>query len=443
MNKNEDSNVEELVLNIKEIWNQNKKSQELIDKCENLFKKQEMMDIEIYLIYLNSLVNMKKHDKALDFLENNKYLKNNQEIIAFKLKLLFFLRRYEECQSYIKSVSLNEENEMLASKTLDQIKKQTTKVEKTSNTNTKEKSVNESNKIKEEVKVEKEQIKEKSKEKFKESKEKPVKNNKSKSKYIIGIILIIILCAVGIYLFKKNSTNINIKTTLSTNSISNQDQYKSKTENIAYELPRDKEFEFVSSIISEKDKDKELYVTYKVSDKNVASITEDGFFKGEKLGNVDILTLNKGKVIDTITVKVVQAKAEEVDIVDSQEDYSLSNPEDSIREMIKSYENSYVKAVNEGNPKLVEKYLVKGGPLDTEHSVNIEKFHSDGIREKLQSLEFGSIDEIDTNEYLVNVYETIAITKNGEENIREFDAFYNVRMQDNGTYAIYEMALKN
>ncbi|CEI73354.1 TcaA NTF2-like domain-containing protein [Romboutsia hominis] len=458
----------ELIEKINSIWIKNKKSEDVINCCETLFNQTNDINIDIYIIYLNTLVNLKKYSKAFEVIDNNKQLGKMNEIISFKMKLLFFLNRYEELEKYISNVELDEDNEKLAQKILSQIKpKQKTnkpqeiKDKSVVNENTvdkKDKVIEKSKLVKEqprfkevkvtnEVKIEREQPTVKESNIISEYKianetpkvdSKEVKdNNKTKNKFkIILPTLVIVLLVVGgsIFILNKKDSDVVINTVL---NLSNQEeikQYQSGQESISYELPIGKEFEFISSANSSTDK--ELYVTYNVSDENIATITEDGFFKGKKAGTVDVLTLNKNKVVNTIKVKVVKAQV----ILEDETTYDVL-PTDEIREVLKNYEKDYIQAVNEGNYSLVEKYLVKGGPLDKEHKTNIKKFYDDGIREELKSFEFISIDEISNGEYIVNVNETIAITKNGEKKVKQFDSFYNVKLQDNGEYLIYEMQI--
>lgn len=463
----------DLINKIQDIWSKNKKSEELVKYFEILINQEGDIDVDLYLIYLNTLVNLGKINKALTAIENEDNIKNAKEIVAFKIKLLFFLKKYSECEAYIKSAKLQGDNIALAERTLKQLKEKLPKTEKIQEVKPKikqeekkekevvipevsveiPKKIKEKEIIKEPVKKEEVKIEEVKKEEVKTEviKEKIEKdlvkdeevsknlNKKSKIKFIVPLIAIgIVLLVGGIYLSKKSTgTDIAIKTFINLEDNGNLSKYKSSKSNVDYKLPVDMEFEFVSSLEDSNEKE-DLYVTYKVTDENIATITEDGFFKGKKAGTVDIQTINKNKVIDTITIEVLNegTTKEEADTSDSSHEWK-------IQEFIQSYEKDYIKAVNEGNYNLIKKYLVKGGPLDKEHSTNIKKFYDDGIKERLDSLQFMSVDKLSEGEYLANVKETIAIIKNGEEKVKEFDSFYNVIVQDNGTYLISEMLIRS
>lgn len=456
-------NYKDLIIEIQKIWSENKKSKELIKYFEILLNEKQDVDVELYLIYLNTLVNLGEYNKALLEVENNENIINDREIIAFKIKLLFFLKRYKECENYIKSVTLDEDNKVLAQKILNQIKPKNSQKEADENiskiTVTKKiteinekKSIIESennSSVKQEVDINKELKSEVIKEAYTNNDEieeikyinKENRKKKSKSKIIIPIIAMITLLGIGVYFWQKNTHNdITIKTFINLSNSEDLSEYKSSKSNVDYELPIDMEFEFVSSVESSNE-NKQIYVTYKVSDENIATITEDGFFKGKKIGIVDIQTLNKNKVVDTITIELIDKE----NIQDEKTDEVLNNTshEGKIQELLKSYERDYIKAVNQGDYNIIKKYLVKGGPLDQEHSKNIKYFYDNGIRERLNSLEFLSINKISDIEYLVNVKETISIIKNGEEKVKEFDSFYSVIVQDNGDYLISEMELRS
>lgn len=456
------NNVKEkdLITEIQKIWSENKKSKELIKYFEILLNEKQDIDIELYLIYLNTLVNLGEHNKALLEVENNRNIINDREIIAFKIKLLFFLRRYKECENYIKSIHLDEDNKVLAERILNKINQNHYKKQPIEEN--KEKSVIESENnslIKEEIDLNKELKTEVRKEadtdyseveNIKEIEETRVigeKNNKNKlnksnRKIIIPIIIMILmLLGVGAYFLQKSNNNdVTIETYINLSTSDDLSKYKSSKSNIDYELPIDIEFEFVSAVESSNG-NKKMYVTYKVSDENIATITDDGFFEGKKVGIVDIQTLNRKKVVDTITIEIIDK--EKIQDKEAQEVLNNTSNEEKIQELLKNYEKDYVKAVNAGDYNIIKKYLVKGSPLDQEHSKNIKYFYENGISERLESLEFLSINKISDIEYLVNVKETIAIIKNGEEKVKEFDSFYSVILQDNGEYLISEMELRS
>lgn len=457
-------NYKDLIIEIQKIWSENKKSKELIKYFEILLKEKQDIDVELYLIYLNTLVNLGEYNKALLEVECNENIVNVKEIITFKIKLLFFLKRYKECENYIKSVTLDEDNKVLAQKILNQIKPKNSKKEVDENiskiTVTKklteikeEKSIIESennSSVKQEVDINKELKSEVIKEAYTNNDEieeiKPInkenRKKKSKIKIIIPVIsLIIVLLGVGVYFWQKSTTNdIAIETYINLNNNEDLSEYKSSKYNVDYELPIDIEFEFVSSTKSSNE-NKQIYVTYKVSDESIATITEDGFFKGKKVGVVDIQTLNKNKVVDTITIEIINK--ENIQNEKTDEVLNDTSHEGNIQEFLQSYERDYIKAVNEGNYDIIKKYLVEDGPLDKEHSKNIKDFYDNGIRERLDSLQFLSINKISDIEYLANVKETIAIIKNGEEKLKEFDSFYSVMLQDNGKYLISEMQIRS
>lgn len=437
-------NEKDLIIKVQEIWSKNKKSEELIKYFEILLSQKQDIDVELYLIYLNTLVNQGKHSKALLQVENNDRFTNAKEVVAFKIRLLFFLKKYKECEAYIKNVTLDEDNKVLAQRTLNQIKQKypEKEVKEKIKSDKEAKTEFEAQIPKEEINTssienKKVQVRKEENVIYKENNKKI--GNKSKLKLIVPVVVIILLGA-GMYLLSKYiNKNVALETFINLDNGEDLSQYKSGKTNVDYRLPIGKEFEFVSSVESS-NKNKQIYITYKVSDENIATITENGFFKGKKEGIVDIQTLNKNKVVDTITIEVINqevAKGKTTEEVET--DYSY---EWEIQEFIQQYEKDYIKAVNEGDYNIVKKYLVKGGPLDNEHSTNIKDFHKKGIKERLESLQFLSVDKISDVEYIANVKETIAIIKDGEEKIKEFDAFYNVIFQDNGEYLISEMQIR-
>lgn len=111
-----------------------------------------------------------------------------------------------------------------------------------------------------------------------------------------------------------------------------------------------------------------------------------------------------------------------------------------IKEKIKSYEKSYVEAVNSGDFYKLEPNLLPDGTMYNQFYDIVNDYYSRNLKLILYDHKVDSIVDLGDGEYKVNIYEKFGVINDGSEKIKEFDSIYTVKII-NGTCYMKDILL--